>query len=144
MDTKQLQAFLGSAIYGSHGQYFKELITHDYDITKYYDGGHGWGDVSRVLVIVSYIRGLRSYDEYLKFYEGVKQDDDGGAVTPRVYAKLTGIKRTPQTQTDRTREYRRRIMQELKDLRESTALAWIDDNLEQAQAYISNKITDTK
>lgn len=139
MNTTQLQTLLGTAVYESHGVYFKELINAGYDITTYYDGGRRWGDVSRVLTMVSYVRGLRSYAEYLKFYESIKQPNDGGVVTPRVYAKLTGITQIAKTQTVRTRNYRQRQSQELADLRESTALKWIDEHVEETKLYLLSK-----
>lgn len=136
MNDTQLKAFLGYAVYDSHGEYFKELINNGYDITYYYDGSNRWGNVSKVLAIVSYIRGVRSYADYLVFYEEVKQVNDGGALTPQGYARITGIKKKVQTQTQRTRNYRRRQADELRALRESTALQWIDQNPEKALLYI--------
>lgn len=136
MNDSDLLKQLGSAVYESHGEYFKELLLHGYNIDTYYNGAKGWGDVSRVLAIVSYIRGVRSYAAYLEFYNMVSKPEDGGAVSPRVYARLTGIKAKANNQTIRTRVYRQRQKEELVKLRELVALAWIDSNIQQAKDYI--------
>lgn len=143
MNDEQLLTFLGSAVFETHGEFFKELIDNGYDITHYYDGGSRWGDVSKILAMVSYIRGVRSYADYLAFYEAVKQPDDGGALSSVGYARVTGVKREIKTQTERTRRYRQRQADELRALRESTALKWIDENTEKALLYI-RRINKTK
>ena len=141
MNNHELEQQLGSAIYESHGPYFKELLEAGYNINDFYDGGYGWGNVSKVLAMVSYIRGVRSYVEYVSFYEMVKQPGDGGALTPRAYARLTGIKAKPVTQTDRTRSYRQRRAKELIDLRELTAVQWIEEHPEQAIDIIKTRFS---
>ncbi|MES1987283.1 MAG: hypothetical protein V4440_04495 [Pseudomonadota bacterium] len=124
---------LGTALYESHGALCEELIKADYDLDNYYDGGKSWGDFSRVLAMVAVVRGAKDYNEYLEVFESIKQGDDH-AVTPQLFARLTGIK--GNTQTRRTNDYRRRQSAELAELR---ALRWIDENLDQAKEYIAKK-----
>lgn len=141
MTTENLETQLGSAVYDSHGQYFMELLVAGYDVDLYYDGGNGWGDVSKILAMVSVVRGATSYEDYEKFYNMVKRDYDGGLLSRRSFARLTGIKARPANQTARTRVYRQRQAQELQALRKATALKWIDENTDEAREYI-DKITD--
>lgn len=131
---------LGTALYETHGQLCEELISADYDLDNYYDGGKHWGNFDKVLVMVAVVRGATSYYEYEVVFNKLKQEGDS-MVSHKLFARLTGIKtKTPtQTQTERTRRYRQNQTAELAELR---ALRWIDDNPVDAIAYIRNKYSN--
>lgn len=128
---------LGSALYETHGALCEELVRAGYDLDNYYDGSNKWGDFDRVVAMVSYVRGAKSYDEYLMHFETIKTETgsvDDQVISRQLFSRLTGIK--SNTQTRRTYDYRRRQSAELQELR---AKRWIDEHLEEAKAYISKK-----
>lgn len=142
--NNDIQTTIGTAFYDFFGPYCQELVDAGYDLDDYYSAGDRWGDFSRVLVKVAQLRGALSYDDYVAFFEQVKPADHKVA-SKQLFARITGIytPRVNNTQTDRTRTYRQRQAQELRDLRELNALKWIEDNPKQAQEFI-NKITSVK
>lgn len=133
-----LPEYLGIAIYESHGAYFEELIAADIDPLKYYDAHKAWGDCDRIIAKVSVLRGARSYEEYVALFKDLKRDVNDRLVSSRVFARVTGIKKTASTQTERTRNYRKRQASELAALRELTAKTWIEHNRQEAIAYIKS------
>ena len=129
---------LGTALFETHGKLCEELINAGYDLDNYYDGSAGWGNFDRVLVIVTKIRGARSYAEYLELFDSLKQDQEQ-PVSQKLFARLTGIKAPARTQTERTRNYRANQSAELAELR---ALRWIDNNPVDAISYIRGKFSN--
>lgn len=135
---------IGTALYETHGALCEELVQAGYDLENYYDGRGEWGDFKRVLVMVSVLRGATNYAEYEAFYRENRGEYDTLA-SKQLFARLTGIytPRTDKTQTDRTRTYRLRLREERDKLRELTARAWIEGNLQEAQDFIKT-LTEKK
>ena len=140
MTKEEMTIKLGTHLFETYGEFCLDLVNAGYDLDLYYDGGLGWGNFTKVLVMVSVLQGATSYDEYLSWFERVKQPNDRVA-SKQLFARLTKIytPRTNTTQTDRTRTYRRKTLAELQSLREATALKWIDDNIDLATDYIQSK-----
>lgn len=131
---------LGTALFETHGKLCQELIDAGYDLDSFYNGADRWGDFRKVLIQVAIIRGATSYDEYREIFETIKQEDDQLA-SKQLFSRQTGIytPRVDTTQTDRTRKYRQRQREELLRLRELTAKTWIDEHLDEAKQYITDK-----
>ncbi len=131
---------LGTALYETHGQLCQELINAGYDLDNYYDGSKHWGEFDRVICMVAFVRGAKTYQEYLELFGSLKVlGSDDQMVSQKLFARLTGIKTPARTQTERTRNYRANQSAELQELR---ALLWINDNPVAAIEYIRNKFSN--
>lgn len=140
-----VEQIIGTALYETHGAVCEELVNAGYDLQDYYDaGGLKYGDFSKVYIKLALVRGAKSYQDYVDFFHSVKQESDKLA-SKQLFARVSGIytPRVNRTQTDRTRSYRRRLKDELDALREATAKAWIEHNLDEAKDFIA-KLTGKK
>lgn len=144
MEHNHLIEKLGTYIYDTYGDYFRELIAADLNVGDYYDEERRWGDVSRVLAQIAVLRGASSYKEYLLAFENLKREEHDSVLTPVSFARLTGIKKKSLTQNARTKAYRLRLRKERDELRELVALNWIDNNLNDAKKYIDNSLKAKK
>jgi len=107
---------LGTAFFDDYGAYCDEIIARGYELSIYYDTKNAWGNFDRVLALVAFIRGAKSYDEYITIFNSIRQARDH-AVSNQLFSLLTGIQSKSKTQTQRTREYRQRLTDELIELR---------------------------
>lgn len=134
------QELLGLSLYETHGAMCDELVNAGYNLNLLYTD---WGDFRRIYVFYALYKGIRDYDSFVKWFNTVRVDGD---VLPskQLFTRNGGFvskkRMDSDLQAEYNRQYRLRTRKELEALRELTAKTWIDNNLEQAQKYISDRL----